>query len=90
MRAGQRSLRDDYAVSIPELDWLCEIADALPGVLGSRLTGAGFGGWVLHLVEARVADEIGEEISRAFESRTGRAAPHTIVTPSEGASLYEP
>lgn len=87
MRAGQRSLRDDYEVSIPELDWLCEIADALPGVLGSRLTGAGFGGCVLHLVEARVADEVGAQISREFERRTGREAPVTIVAPSEGARV---
>lgn len=89
LREGQRSLRDDYAVSIPELDWLCEIAGALPGVLGSRLTGAGFGGWALHVVEADAAQEIGARISKEFEARAGRAAPFTVVTPSDGAQRFE-
>ena len=42
--ASHRSLRDDFAVSSPELDALVEIADAVPGVIAARLTGAGFGG----------------------------------------------
>ena len=58
LRAGMVSLRDDFEVSIPELDALCEIADALPGVYGSRLTGAGFGGCTLHLVDAEVAEAV--------------------------------
>ncbi len=44
MNASHASLRDDYEVSIPALDVLCEALRAQPGVLGARLTGAGFGG----------------------------------------------
>lgn len=89
IREGQRSLRDDYEVSIAELDALCEIADALPGVLGSRLTGAGFGGCTLHLVEAEAAEDVAAKISRGFEARCGRASPVVIVAPSQGASRIE-
>jgi galactokinase len=49
LNQGMASLRDDYEVSTPELDRLCEVANAVPGVFGSRLTGAGFGGSTIHL-----------------------------------------
>ena len=62
LREGMRSLRDDYEVSTPELDLLCREADVLPGVHGSRLTGAGFGGCTLHLVEAEAAGEVAERL----------------------------
>ena len=86
---AQRSLRDDYEVSVPELDLLCEIGCALPGVHGARLTGAGFGGWVLHLVDADAAEEAGSRICRSFEARTGRKSAFTLVAPSQGASRVE-
>ena len=57
LREGHGSLRDDYEVSVPELDVLCELADAQPGVYGSRLTGAGFGGCALHLVDPKRAED---------------------------------
>jgi galactokinase len=86
LRAGQASLRDDFEVSIPELDALCEIADALPGVYGSRLTGAGFGGCTLHLVAAVESRAAAEALALGFERRFGRRPPVLAVTPSEGAS----
>src|SRR5262249_58633216 len=45
MNASHVSLRDDYEVSIPEMDTLVAAAQRVPGCYGSRLTGAGFGGW---------------------------------------------
>ncbi|RMH79865.1 MAG: galactokinase, partial [Actinomyces sp.] len=57
---SHRSLRDDFEVSIPELDALVERLLAVPGVYGARLTGAGFGGCVVALVDADVpADRVG-------------------------------
>jgi galactokinase len=90
LREGQRSLRDDYQVTIPEIDTLCEIANALPGVIGSRLTGAGFGGCTLHLVEAEATRECAQAIADGFERRYGRLPPVLEVRPSDGASAFEP
>ena len=50
LKEGMRSLRGDFEVSTPQLDRLCEVADADPDVFGSRLTGAGFGGCTIHLL----------------------------------------
>ena len=90
LRAGQRSLRDDFEVSIPELDALCEIADALPGVYGSRLSGAGFGGCTLHLVEAEAAPAVADALARAFESRFGRRPPVYSVRAADGGAPLAP
>jgi galactokinase len=86
LREGQASLRDDFEVSIPELDALCEIADALPGVYGSRLTGAGFGGCTVHLVAPAAAAALSDAISARFARRFGRRPPILAVAPSDGAS----
>ncbi len=86
LREGMRSLREDFAVSTPEQDALCEIADALPGVYGSRLTGAGFGGCTLHLVEPPKVASVADALARGFERRFGRRPPLWSCTPSEGAS----
>ena len=51
MFASHKSLRDLYEVSLPELDSLVEIARGLPGIYGARLTGAGFGGCTVNLVD---------------------------------------
>ena len=57
MRRSHESLRDDYEVSCPELDFLAETAWGLEGVLGSRMTGGGFGGSTVTLLRReRLAD----------------------------------
>ncbi len=84
---GQRSLRDDYEVSTPELDALCDFADSLPGVLGSRLTGAGFGGCTLHLVAPADSASVSQALAEYFEERFGRALPVREVAPAAGASV---
>jgi len=89
LREGMRSLRDDFEVSTPELDALCEIADALPGVYGSRLTGAGFGGCTLHAVAPEAAQEVMERLALGFERRVGRRPPVLRVQAVDGASALE-
>ncbi len=81
------SLRDDFEVSTPELDLLCALGDAAPGVFGSRLTGAGFGGCTVHLVERAAADAARARIQEGFERRYGRLPRAWIVRPSRGASV---
>jgi len=87
LKEGMRSLRDDYDVSTLELDFLCSTADRLAGVHGSRLTGAGFGGCTLHLIEAPAADRVACSLAEAFRSRFGRAPALWVLTPADGARV---
>jgi len=85
LRQGMDSLREDFEVSTPELDLLCEVADALPGVHGSRLTGAGLGGWTLHLVDAAAARDAAAAIADEVARRSGRRPAVERVAPGPGA-----
>ena len=84
--ASHASLRDDYEVSIVELDLLVELADAAGG-FGARLLGGGFGGAVLVLTEVEQADRLGGEIVSEYRSRTGREGRALTVFASAGAGL---
>ncbi len=72
MTASHDSLRDQFEVSIPELDFLVETAVAWPGVLGSRLTGAGFGGCIVILMETRACPGFAAHLNASYRSRFGR------------------
>ncbi|MFJ9329909.1 galactokinase [Streptomyces sp. NPDC101230] len=82
--AGHRSLRDDLRVSCPELD-LAVAAAREAGALGARMTGGGFGGSAIVLVEAAEADAVAEAVTKAFAG-AGHAAPGIFAAvPSAGA-----
>jgi galactokinase len=70
--ASHRSLAGDYEVSTPALDLLVELAVATPGVLAARLTGAGFGGCTVNLVEAHAAEAAAASIAERYRHETGR------------------
>ena len=85
--ASHASLRDDYEVSIPELDLLVSIAES-SGAYGARLLGAGFGGWVLVLADRERADDLAREIADRYREDTGKAGRTMIVQASAGASIH--
>lgn len=87
LREGMASLRDDFEVSVPELDHLCALGDRAAGVYGSRLTGAGFGGCTVHLVEAGQADAAAQALAEGFAARFGRTPPVFAIRAAEGASI---
>jgi galactokinase len=87
MIESHASLRDDYAVSGPELDTLVATALETPGVLGARLTGAGFGGCVVALVEAQHAEAAVATIGERYRRLTGRQGAAYICAPSDGAHV---
>jgi galactokinase len=89
MGASHRSLRDDFRVSCPELDAMVEIASGLPGVLGSRMTGGGFGGCTVTLCESASVDRFARDLSAKYRERTGRDGRVFAVEPVAGAGKIE-
>ncbi|MEM1098145.1 MAG: galactokinase [Planctomycetota bacterium] len=89
MQASHASLRDDFEVSTPELDALVEIASGLPSVIGSRMTGGGFGGCTVSLVKRDAADGLAAEISQQYVARTGVQPDAFVTVPSAGARILE-
>jgi len=69
---GHASLRDDFEVSVPEIDLIVEIARQTDGVLGARLTGGGFGGSVVILTHAGKASEAGAAIATRYQNESGK------------------
>ncbi len=79
MSASHAGLRDDYEVSGPELDALVDAAMTVPGVLGARMMGAGFGGCTINLVEEAAVPALREKVVAAYEPAFGkRPAVHVI------------
>ena len=87
MNASHVSLRDDYEVSCPEMDILAEEAWKVPGVLGSRMTGGGFGGCTVSIVENDQVDTFIETVGSAYEKRTGIKAYFYVVDIAQGAGV---
>ena len=86
MLASHRSLRDDFAVSTPELDRLVDLSvDA--GALGARLTGAGFGGCVVALVAEGRLDAVATTVTRRYRAETGREPSAFAVSAVDGAGV---
>ncbi len=90
MVASHESLRDDYEVSCPELDLLVELAmqiGAEGGVYGSRMTGGGFGGCTVTLVDAAKAAQVAEAIGEAYRKKIGKTADAFASRPALGAHV---
>ena len=85
MNASHESLRDDYEVSSRELDVLVELAWKQPGVLGARMTGAGFGGCTVNLVRADAAEAFAEAVRKGYEQALGLRAEVYVCRASDGA-----
>ncbi|HIR36584.1 MAG TPA: galactokinase [Candidatus Faecimorpha stercoravium] len=84
MNASHRSLRDDYEVTGKELDTLVETAWKQPGVLGSRMTGAGFGGCTISLVREECVDDFMRAVGTAYLKQIGYAADFYSVSIGDG------
>ncbi len=84
MYESHQSLRDDYDVSSEPLDALVDIARETKGVLGARLTGAGFGGCTVNLVEKNQVQLLLDRVETHYQQLTGLSANSYQITPSEG------
>lgn len=89
MAQSQTSLREDYEASSPELDIMIGIARQQPGVLGSRLTGAGWGGATVNLVRDSNVEPFMENVAQEYQARTGITPWVSPVQASQGAGMME-
>lgn len=85
MNASHASLRDDYAVTCPELDFLAARAQQFPGVLGSRMTGAGFGGCTVTLVDENRVDDFIRTLGAEYEEQFHIRADFYVADIGDGA-----
>jgi galactokinase len=89
MNESHESLRDDYEVSSKELDTLVELARKQPGVLGARMTGAGFGGCTVNLVHADDAEAFAQAVAKGYQEKLGLKAEVYICQASDGALIAD-
>jgi galactokinase len=89
MNASHASLRDDYEVTGPELDCMAEEAWKIEGVIGSRMTGGGFGGCTVSLVKEEAIDTFIAEVGKNYEARIGIKPDFYIAEIGDGATRVE-
>ncbi len=89
MNASHDSLRDDYEVSCEEVDLLVSLARQVPGVLGSRITGGGFGGCTVNLLAADKVKEFIESVGENYQQQTGIQPEFYVSSPANGAEVLD-
>lgn len=89
MNQSHISLRDDYDVSCEEIDILVDLAWKIPGVLGSRITGGGFGGCTVSIVKDESVDTFIETIGKTYLEKVGHEAEFYTVDIGDGASRLD-
>jgi galactokinase len=87
MYASHDSLRDDYEVSCPELDLLVRLAAEVEGVIGSRMTGGGFGGCTISLVRRQQLERVMQHLEEGYQRECGRQASLFVTSPADGARV---
>ena len=86
MNASHVSLRDDYETSCEEVDVLVEEAWKIDGVIGSRITGGGFGGCTVSIVKDEAIDEFKEKLTAAYEEKVKKTPEFYVVSIGDGPS----
>lgn len=87
MNASHVSLRDDYEVSCEEIDILVDLAWKIPGVIGSRITGGGFGGCTVSIVKSDAVDTFIDTIGKQYKEKVGHEAEFYVVDIGDGAHV---
>jgi len=85
MNESHQSLRDDYEVSCAELDLMVELAQGVEGVLGARMTGGGFGGCTVNLVEHQQIDHFKSVVAAGYQRETGLTPEIYVCSAVKGA-----
>jgi galactokinase len=87
LRGSHNSLRDDFEVTVPETDRLVELAYSTPGVVGARMTGGGFGGCTVNVVEETALETFRQNVVEQYRAETGHDAKMYIFDGVQGGSI---
>jgi galactokinase len=87
LRRSHESLRDDFQVTVPQVDLLVELAWQLPGVIGARMTGGGFGGCTVNVVEEAALETFRQQVVEVYRQQTGLAATMYVFDAIGGGSI---
>ncbi len=87
MNASHASMRDDFEITCKEIDFLADLAQTIEGVYGSRMTGGGFGGCTVSLVEAAAVDRVSRILVEGYRVGTGLDAEVFACSPADGVRL---
>jgi galactokinase len=87
MNASHLSMRDNFEITCPEVDMLAGLAQHVKGVYGSRMTGGGFGGCTISLLEEWAIDKASQMLTDGYRIAMGRDVDIYVCTPSDGAQL---
>ena len=87
MNASHLSMRDDFEITCPEVDMLAGLAQNVKGVYGSRMTGGGFGGCTISLIEEWAIDKTSQMLTDGYRIAMGRDVDIYVCAPSDGAQL---
>ncbi len=90
MAGSQASMRDDYAITCPEIDALVALSVDVPGVIGSRMTGGGFGGCTISLVRPDAVDALCARVERDYPGLSGCTPRIWTVRAVDGAGFVTP
>ena len=89
MYKSHESLRDDYEVSCKELDCLVDLAREVAGVCGARMTGGGFGGCTINLVEGAAVDDFSRTIKARYAELVGKHPEIYVCTAADGGERVQ-
>ena len=89
MNKSHESLRDDYEVSSEALNAMVEAAQAHRACYGARMTGAGFGGCAVALIDAEAAEDFVEKTAAQYEEKTGHTAAVYVCQATNGSEVVE-
>jgi galactokinase len=87
MYQSHKSLKDDYEVSCPELDFMVEAFSKMDGVIGARMTGGGFGGSTVALVKKSKVNDVIEQIKKQYFEKFNIEATCLVTAASDGARI---
>ncbi len=89
MTESHRSLSEVYRVSCPEVDTLVSILNEQPGVYGARMTGGGFGGWTVALIESDAIERVTDAVMDRYRDATGLESTFRVVRAGDGARVID-
>ena len=87
MGASHQSMKEDFEITCPEIDQLVEITQSVSGVIGSRMTGGGFGGCTVSLIDVNQTAKIVETITSRYQSATGIEPVAFVSRPAQGTRV---